>query len=131
MATGELCIFELVVAHSVAMVGVKFPIFAVNCCCLPLSFRRRGKMRKKRGKMRKKRGNSLRDPKVLLQRPKTSKFPKVVRSGCQRSFWPSAPKASCTGAKESCTGAKQGLGGAKDSRETVAPGAQNTFCTLS
>ena len=31
-------------------VGVKFPIFAVNCCCLPLSFRRRGKMRKKRGK---------------------------------------------------------------------------------
>ena len=21
-------------------VGVKFPIFAVNCCCLPLSFRR-------------------------------------------------------------------------------------------
>ena len=42
-------------------VGVKFPIFAVNCCCLPLSFRRsrekqrkRGKMRRKRGKMRKK-----------------------------------------------------------------------------
>ena len=48
-------------------VGVKFPIFAVNCCCLPLSFRRsrekrrkRGKMRKKRGKMRRKRGKSLR-----------------------------------------------------------------------
>ena len=44
-------------------VGVKFPIFAVNCCCLPLSFRRsrekrskRGKMRRKRGKMRRKRG---------------------------------------------------------------------------
>ena len=35
-------------------VGVKFPIFAVNCCSLPLSFRRRGEMRKKRGKMRKK-----------------------------------------------------------------------------
>ena len=36
-------------------VGVKFPIFAVNCCCLPLSFRRkRGKMRRKRGEMRKK-----------------------------------------------------------------------------
>ena len=55
-------------------VGVKFPIFAVNCCCLRLSFRRsrekrrkRGKMRRKRGKMRKKgekcvkkRGKSLR-----------------------------------------------------------------------
>ena len=44
-------------------VGVKFPIFAVKCCCLPLSFRRsrekrrkRGKMRRKRGKMRRKRG---------------------------------------------------------------------------
>ena len=35
-------------------VGVKFPIFAVNCCCLPLSFRRSREMRKKGGKMRKK-----------------------------------------------------------------------------
>ena len=49
---------------------MKFPIFAVNCCCLPLSFRRRRekrrkakkkeKMRKKSENMRKKRGNSLR-----------------------------------------------------------------------
>ena len=31
---------------------VKFTIFAENYCCLPLSFRRRGKMRRKRGKMR-------------------------------------------------------------------------------
>ena len=31
-------------------VGVKFPIFAGNCCCLPLSFRSREK-RRKRGKM--------------------------------------------------------------------------------
>ena len=31
-------------------VGVKFPIFAVHCCCFPLSFRRkRGKMPKKKG----------------------------------------------------------------------------------
>ena len=37
-------------------VGVKFPIFAVNCCCLPLSFRRSGEKRRKRGKMRRKRG---------------------------------------------------------------------------
>ena len=33
-------------------VGVKFPIFSVNCCCLPLSIRRRGEKRRKRGKMR-------------------------------------------------------------------------------
>ena len=55
------------VLHGVGVdgVGVKFPIFAVNCCCLPLSFRRsrekrrkRGKMRKKRGKMRKKGKNA-------------------------------------------------------------------------
>ena len=37
-------------------VGVKFPIFAVNCCCLPLSFRRSREKRRKRGKMRQKRG---------------------------------------------------------------------------
>ena len=39
-------------------VGVKFPIFAVNCCSLPLSFRRRGKMRRKRGKCVKKGKNA-------------------------------------------------------------------------
>ena len=39
-------------------VGVKFPIFAVNCCCLPLSFRRSRAKRRKRGKMRKKRGKN-------------------------------------------------------------------------
>ena len=34
-------------------VGVKFPIFAVNCCCLPLFMRRkRGKMRREGGEMR-------------------------------------------------------------------------------
>ena len=64
------------VLHGVSAdgVGVKFPVFAVNCCCLPLSFRRsrekrrkRGKMRsRKRGKIRKKRGKSLRPH---LQRP--------------------------------------------------------------
>ena len=50
-------------------VGVKFPIFAVNCCCLPLSFRRsrekrrkRGKMRRKRGKMRREKGENHSDP---------------------------------------------------------------------
>ena len=57
-------------------VGVKFPIFAVNCCCLPLFFwrsrakrrkrgkmrRKRGKMRRKRGKMRKKKGENHSDP---------------------------------------------------------------------
>ena len=37
-------------------VGVKFPIFAVNCCCLALSFRRSREKRRKRGKMRRKRG---------------------------------------------------------------------------
>ena len=56
---------EVLLLHGVGAdgVGVKFPIFAVNCCCLPLSFRRsrekrrkRGKMRKNRGKMRKKKG---------------------------------------------------------------------------
>ena len=31
-------------------------IFAVNCCCLPLSFRRSREKRRKRGKMRRKRG---------------------------------------------------------------------------
>ena len=36
-------------------VGAKFPIFAVNCCCLPLSFRRSREKRRKRGKMRRKR----------------------------------------------------------------------------
>ena len=39
---------------------------------------------------------------------KTGESPKVLRRGCKRSFGPSAPKASCTGAKESCSGAKQG-----------------------
>ena len=44
-------------------VGVKFPIFAVSCCCLPLSFRRKkGQMRRKRGKMRKKKGENHSDP---------------------------------------------------------------------
>ena len=33
----------------------EIPIFAVNCCCLPLSFRRSREKRRKRGKMRKKR----------------------------------------------------------------------------
>ena len=32
----------------------KFPMFAINCCCLPLSFRRRREKRRKGGKMRKK-----------------------------------------------------------------------------
>ena len=54
-------------------VGVKFPIFAVHCCCLPLSFRRRREKRRKtkksekkakkcvkKRKMRKKGGKSLR-----------------------------------------------------------------------
>ena len=40
-------------------VGVKFPIFAVNCCCLPLSFRRSREKRRKRGKMRRKRGKCV------------------------------------------------------------------------
>ena len=35
-------------------VGVKFPIFAVNCCCSPLSFRRRGEKRRKTKKSEKK-----------------------------------------------------------------------------
>ena len=50
------------VSHGVGAdgVGVKFPIFAVNCCCLPLSFRRSREKRRKRGKMRKKRGNMRR-----------------------------------------------------------------------
>ena len=47
-------------------------------------------------------------------------MPKVLRRGCKRCFGPSAPKSSCTGARESCTGAKQGFGGAKDSWETFA-----------
>ena len=62
----KILILNREVLHGVGAdgVGVKFPIFAVNCCCLPLSFRRsrekrrkRGKMRRKRGKMRRKRGN--------------------------------------------------------------------------
>ena len=39
-------------------VGVKFPIFAVNCCCLPLSFRRRGKSAEKKGKNAFKKGKN-------------------------------------------------------------------------
>ena len=42
-------------------VGVKFPIFAVNCCCLPLSFRRRrekGKNAWKKGKNTWKKGKN-------------------------------------------------------------------------
>ena len=39
-------------------VGVKFQIFAVNCCSLPLSLRRSREKRRKRGKMRKKRKNA-------------------------------------------------------------------------
>ena len=52
----ERAIIDREVLHGVGAdgVGVKFPIFAVNCCCLPLFPRRRGKMRRKRGKMRKK-----------------------------------------------------------------------------
>ena len=38
-------------------VGVKFPIFAVNCCCLPLSFRRRREKRRKTKKIEEKRKN--------------------------------------------------------------------------
>ena len=36
-------------------VGVKFPIFAVNCCCSPLSLRRRGEKRRKTKKNEEKR----------------------------------------------------------------------------
>ena len=39
-------------------VGVKFPIFAVNCCCLPLSFRRRREKRRKAKKNEEKRKNA-------------------------------------------------------------------------
>ena len=53
-------------------VGVKFPIFAVNCCCLPLSFgRRREKRRKnpkkakKSEKMRKKKGKITPTPSIM------------------------------------------------------------------
>ena len=62
------------VSHGVGAdgVGVKFPIFAVNCCSLPLSFRRsrekrrkRGKMRRKRGRMCKKRGKTTREAFLL------------------------------------------------------------------
>ena len=35
-------------------VGVKFLIFAVNCCCLPLSFRRRREKRRKTKKNKEK-----------------------------------------------------------------------------
>ena len=53
-------------------VGVKFPIFAVNCCCLPLSFRRSREKRRKRGnmrgKMRKKREKLSRDAACNLER---------------------------------------------------------------
>ena len=67
-------------------VGVKFPISAVNCCCLPLSFRRsrekrrkRGKMRRKRGKMRRKRGKSLR-PHLIKNLPIRARQP-IFRPG--------------------------------------------------
>ena len=41
--------FRREVSHGVGAdgVGVKFPIFAVNCCCLPLSFGRSREKRKK------------------------------------------------------------------------------------
>ena len=40
-------------------VGVKFPIFAVNCCCLPLSSRRSREKGRKRGKLCKKGENCV------------------------------------------------------------------------
>ena len=58
--------------------------------------------------------------------PEEWEFPEVVRRGCNRSFGPCEPEASCTGAKWGCTGAKEGLGGAKDSWETFAPWAQKS-----
>ena len=54
---GEICVkFYREVLHGVGAdgVGVKFPIFAVNCCCLPLSFRRSREKRRKREKRVKK-----------------------------------------------------------------------------
>ena len=53
-ACSEVTPLNREVLHGVGAdgVGVKFPIFAVNCCCLPLSFRRRREKRRKRGKMR-------------------------------------------------------------------------------
>ena len=45
-------------------VGVKFPIFAVNCCCLPLSFRRSREKRRKRGKMHRKREKCVKKGKI-------------------------------------------------------------------
>ena len=59
-------------------VGVKFPIFAVNCCCLPLSFRRRRekrskkgfrKMREKSGKMRSKKGKNAKQKGKITPTP--------------------------------------------------------------
>ena len=78
---------------------MKFPIFAVNCCCLPLSFRRsrekrrqrgkmrrkRGKMRKKRGKMRKKRGKSLR-PHLHHPVQNTYRHEKLISNCFQGSY---------------------------------------------
>ena len=55
------------------------------------------------------------DPECLLQSPETSKFPKVVRRGCNRCSGVCEPKACSTGAKEGCTGAQQGCTGARDS----------------
>ena len=63
--------------------------------------------------------------------PKPQKVPKVVRRVCKRCFGACGPKACCTGVREGCTGAKQGCTGARDSRETILPDGQNTFCTLS
>ena len=55
------------VSHGVGAdgVGVKFPIFAVNCCSLPLSFRRSREKRRKRGKNAQKKGkNALKKGKI-------------------------------------------------------------------
>ena len=66
----EIAFLGREVLHGVGAdgVGVKFPIFAVNCCCLPLSFRRsrekceeKGEKCVQKGEKRvKKRGKSLR-----------------------------------------------------------------------